>query len=426
MTDVSLTPLAALPSPTTAIWQLGPLPIRAYALCIVLGIVAACAVTEFRLRQRGVAPWAVLDIAVWAVPAGIIGARIYHVISSPGNYFGSDGDPIEALYIWQGGLGIWGAVAGGAVGAWLAARQLGIPFAVVADALAPGLPLAQAIGRFGNWFNNELYGGQTSLPWGLEIYRMDPDNPGHALRDENGNPILEPGLYHPTFLYEALWNVGVAAMVFLVDRKLKLGRGRAFALYVMGYTVGRFWIELMRTDEANLIGGVRLNVWTSALVFVGALIYFLRVRGPQEYVVPLDAAGPAGAGGPGIAAGPAGTDGSAATGEAVGTDRPAGTDRPVPDSAPESAGGVSQVKLSERPVARPDGQPAGYRVVTEEQYRTYQRTAEVPPLPSDQATEPASDPEPASGPEPASDPNDAADREPDAAGPDGEPPTGAR
>jgi prolipoprotein diacylglyceryl transferase len=364
VTLASLPPLAALPSPTTAIWELGPLPIRAYALCIVLGIVAACAVTEARLRQRGVAPWAVLDIAVWAVPAGIIGARIYHVITSPGAYFGADGNPIEALYIWQGGLGIWGAVAGGAVGAWLAARQLGIPLTVVADALAPGLPLAQAIGRFGNWFNNELYGGPTTLPWGLEIHRMDSSNPGHALRDENGNPILEPGLYHPTFLYEVLWNVGVAALVYLVDRRFKLGKGRAFALYVMGYTVGRFWIELMRTDPANLIGGVRLNVWTAALVFAGALIYFLRVKGPQEYLIPLDADG---------------------TGLGRPVDAGSGADRPVADrtgtDAPEStepAGGVSQVRLSERPAPRTDGQPAGYRVVTEEQFHAFHRTGQVP------------------------------------------------
>jgi prolipoprotein diacylglyceryl transferase len=229
VTIASLTPQAALPSPSTAVWQLGPVPIRAYALCIIAGIVVACLVTEYRLRRRGVAPGAVLDIAVWAVPAGIIGARIYHVITSPEKYFGTGGDPLKAFAIWEGGLGIWGAVAGGAVGAYIAARQLGIPFAVVADALAPGLPLAQAIGRFGNWFNNELFGGRTTLPWGLEIHRMDPDNPGQALRDDAGNPILEPGLYHPTFLYEALWNVGVALLVFAVDRRFKLGRGRAFA-----------------------------------------------------------------------------------------------------------------------------------------------------------------------------------------------------
>ncbi|MEV4467190.1 prolipoprotein diacylglyceryl transferase [Micromonospora echinofusca] len=339
MTYASLAPQAALPSPSTAVWQLGPVPIRAYALCIILGIVVACWVTERRLRQRGVAPGAVLDIAVWAVPAGIIGARIYHVITSPEKYFGTGGDPMKAFAIWEGGLGIWGAVAGGAVGAWLAARQLGIPFAVVADALAPGLPLAQAIGRLGNWFNNELYGGRTSLPWGLEIHRMDPDNPGHALRDDAGEPILEPGLYHPTFAYELLWNLGVAALVLVLDRKLRLGRGRAFALYVMGYTAGRFWIELMRTDEANTILGVRLNVWTAGLVFLGALAYFVRVRGPREYLIPVGAAP---------------------------------TPEPVADSD------VSQVDLSAREAGARPAAPEGYRVVSEEQYRHWRETGEEP------------------------------------------------
>lgn len=287
------------------------------------------------------------------MPFGIVGARIYHVITSPQAYFGADGDPIRALYIWEGGLGIWGAVAGGAVGAWLAARQLGIPLTVVADALAPGLPLAQAVGRFGNWFNNELFGGRTTLPWGLEIHRMDSGNPGHALLDENGNPILEPGLYQPTFAYEALWNVGVALVVYLVDRKLKLGRGRAFAVYVMGYTVGRFWIEMLRTDQANEILGVRLNVWTAVVVFLGALIYFLRVRGPQEFLVPVYAD-------------------STTT---VVTDDEAGD----ADGATGSTSDISQVDLSRRTVDRDANTlPEAYRVVTEEQYRTYQRTGELP------------------------------------------------
>lgn len=283
--------IAAIPSPSTAVWHLGPFPIRAYALCIVLGIVVACVVAEARLRRRGAPRLAVLDVAVWAVPFGIVGARIYHVITSPQAYFGENGEPLEALKIWEGGLGIWGAVAGGAVGAWLGCRQIGVPLSVFADALAPGLALAQAVGRFGNWFNNELFGGPTTLPWGLEIHQMDPSNPGQALRNPDGSPVMEPGLYHPTFAYEALWNVGVALAVLALDRRFKFGRGRAFALYVMGYTAGRFWIELMRTDPANEILGARVNVWVSVLVFLGALIYFLRVRGPQEFLVPAEAVG---------------------------------------------------------------------------------------------------------------------------------------
>ncbi len=348
MSLASPLPLAALPSPSTAVWHLGPFPLRAYALCIIAGIVVACWVTERRLRQRGVAPGAVLDIALWAVPAGIIGARIYHVITSPAPYFGTGGDPLKVFYIHEGGLGVWGAVAGGAVGAWIAARQLGIPLGVVADALAPGLPLAQAIGRLGNWFNNELYGGLTTLPWGLEIHRMEG---GQALRDETGQPILEEGLYHPTFAYEALWNVGVAALVFFLDRRLKLGRGRAFALYVMGYTVGRFWIEMMRTDEANTILGVRLNVWTAALVFLGALIYFVRVRGPREYLIPI--------GVPAAAVSPAASD-------------------------------VSQVDLSAKRAGAEPAVPEGYRVVSEEQFRHWRETGESPSDPA-VAVDPAGD-----------------------------------
>jgi prolipoprotein diacylglyceryl transferase len=279
-----LTPLAEIPSPTQSVWYLGPVPIRAYALCIVLGIVAACAVTEIRMRRRGAPPWAVLDIAVWAVPFGIVGARIYHVITSPDAYFGAGGHPLQAFVIWHGGLGIWGGVAGGALGAWIAARKMGIPLAFVADAVAPGLPLAQGIGRWGNWFNNELFGRQTSLPWGLKIYTWDPDK-GAATTDLAGHPIAQPGLYQPTFLYESLWDVGVAILVWQLDRRYRFGRGRAFALYVMAYTVGRFWVEAMRDDTAHHFLGMRVNNWMSIVVFLGALVYFLRVRGPQERLV---------------------------------------------------------------------------------------------------------------------------------------------
>jgi prolipoprotein diacylglyceryl transferase len=253
----------------------------------VLGIVAACAVTEIRMRRRGAPEWAVLDIAVWAVPFGIVGARIYHVITSPDAYFGANGDPLAAFQIWRGGLGIWGGVAGGALGAWIAGRRMGIPLGFVADALAPGLPLAQAIGRWGNWFNNELFGRQTSLPWGLKIYSWDGEK-GAAQTDLAGHPIAQPGLYHPTFLYESLWDIGVAILVWQLDRRHRFGRGRAFALYVMAYTVGRFWVEAMRDDEAHHILGMRVNNWMSIIVFAGALIYFLRVRGPQQRLVFTD------------------------------------------------------------------------------------------------------------------------------------------
>ncbi len=274
--------LAAIPSPTQSVWYLGNIPIRAYALCIVLGIVAACAVTEIRMRRRGAVPLTVLDIAVWAVPFGIVGARIYHVITSPGDYFGSGGDPIRAFYIWEGGLGIWGAIALGGVGAWIACRRRGIPLPALADAAAPGIVTAQAIGRLGNWFNQELYGGPTMLPWGLEIYqRVDPDT---GLVDPLGGiaqgPVLE--IVHPTFLYELLWNLAVALLVVWADRRFRLGHGRAFALYVAGYCAGRLWIELIRIDPATMVFGVRINVITSVVVFLGAVIYLWLARRGRE------------------------------------------------------------------------------------------------------------------------------------------------
>ncbi|MEU4236532.1 prolipoprotein diacylglyceryl transferase [Actinoplanes sp. NPDC026619] len=330
---------AAIPSPTTSVWHLLGLPIRAYALCIVLGIVVAVLLMEQRLRHRGVAPWASLDMAVWAVPFGIIGARVYHLITSPGDYFGAGGDPIRALYIWEGGLGIWGAVAGGALGAWIAARQLGLPFAIFADTLAPALPVAQAIGRFGNWFNNELYGKATTLPWGLRVHDMDTSNPGHATVID-GEAVTKAGLYHPTFLYEAIWDLGAAGLVWALDRKYKFGRGRAFALYVMAYTAGRFWIEMLRIDEATKVFGVRLNVFTAVVVFVCALVYFLVVRGPRAYVVPDDA----------------------------------------PETAlpAESGSDVSSVDVTEAGT-EPQRAPKSYQVVSESRFEAYRSTGVLPP-----------------------------------------------
>jgi prolipoprotein diacylglyceryl transferase len=281
--DATVT-LAAIPSPTQGVWHLGPFPIRAYALCIVLGIVAACVITEVRMRRRGAPPYLVLDIALWAVLFGIVGARLYHVLTSLDSYFGEGADPIEALKIWRGGLGIWGAISGGALGAWIACRRIGIPLRFVADAFAPGLPVAQAIGRVGNWFNNELYGKETDLPWGLKIYNWDAST-GQAVKQAGTDEPILRGIYHPAFLYELLWCLAAALAIWLLDRKYKFGRGRAFALYVMMYCVGRFWIETLRIDESHVIGGMRLNNWTSIIVFLGALLYFLRVKGPREMLV---------------------------------------------------------------------------------------------------------------------------------------------
>jgi prolipoprotein diacylglyceryl transferase len=273
--------LATIPSPTQGVWNLGPLPVRAYALCIVVGIIAAIQLTERRWLARGGAPGDVLDIAVWAVPFGIVGGRIYHVISSPQAYFGAHGHPLRAFAIWEGGLGIWGAIALGGVGAWIACRRRGIPLPAFADALAPGLLVAQAIGRLGNWFNNELYGGPTHLPWALKIYAWDG---GKAVVGADGHPVVL-GTFHPTFLYELLWNLAAAAVVIWADRRFRLGHGRAFALYVATYCLGRLWVELLRTDPANHFFGVRLNVFTAVIVGLAGVAYFVHQRGrPREVI----------------------------------------------------------------------------------------------------------------------------------------------
>lgn len=272
--------LAEIPSPTQGVWHLGPLPLRAYALCILAGILVAVWLTQRRLAARGGDPERVVDVAMWAVPFGIVGGRLYHVISSPQAYFGEGGHPLDAVKIWNGGLGIWGAVALGALGAWIGCRRSGVPYLDFADALAPGLLVAQAIGRWGNWFNNELYGGPTDLPWALRIHEWDAAA-GEAVRDVSGQAVVL-GHYHPTFLYESLWCLGVAALLVWANRRLDLRRGQVFALYVVGYTLGRVWIEMMRVDEANHVLGLRLNVWTSLLVLAFGLAWFvLARRGPH-------------------------------------------------------------------------------------------------------------------------------------------------
>lgn len=252
--------LASLPSPIQGVWHLGPIPIRAYALCIIAGIVVAIWLTQRRWRARGGDPDDVLDVTLWAVPFGIVGGRLYHVITDPELYFLPGKDPLKALYIWDGGLGIWGAVALGAVGAWIGCRRRGINLLDFGDALAPGLVLAQAVGRWGNYFNQELYGRPTTLPWALQI------DPAHRPVD---TPTI--GLYHPTFLYESLWNIAIAVLLLWVDRRYTVARGKLFALYVAAYTLGRGAIEALRVDHANHFLGLRLNDWTSLVVFLAAV-----------------------------------------------------------------------------------------------------------------------------------------------------------
>jgi prolipoprotein diacylglyceryl transferase len=257
--------VTSIPSPDQSVWQLGPLPLLAYALCILVGIFVAMWVGDRRWVARGGNKGLVYDVAVWAVPFGIIGGRLYHVLTDWPTYFGTGGSGLRgAIAIWEGGLGIWGAIALGTVGAWIGCRRQGVPLPPFTDALAVGVPLAQAIGRVGNWFNQELFGKPTDLPWGLEI---DP-----AFRPSG---YEQYATFHPTFLYEALWLVGVAGLVAWADRRWTLGHGRAFALYIATYCVGRLGMEMLRIDPATQVGGIRINVFTSVVVGLGAVVYFV-------------------------------------------------------------------------------------------------------------------------------------------------------
>ncbi|WP_240487364.1 prolipoprotein diacylglyceryl transferase [Actinomadura flavalba] len=242
---------------------------------IIVGIIVGVWLGERRWAAKGGQPGFVVDVAVWAVPFGLLGGRLYHVITDWQRYFGADGDPVRALKIWEGGLGIWGAVIMGGVGAWIACRRRGVSIMAFGDAVAPGIALGQAIGRWGNYWNQELYGRPLNAPWALEI------DVEHRPRLADG--ALDPqyadvATYHPTFLYESLWCVGVAVLVIWADRRWKLTHGRAFALYVAGYTAGRFWIEWLRIDDAHHVLGLRLNDWTALIIFLGAVAYLYWAR----------------------------------------------------------------------------------------------------------------------------------------------------
>jgi prolipoprotein diacylglyceryl transferase len=270
--------ILSIPSPANGVWHLGPLPVRGYAIAIILGIVAAIWIGERRWAARGGRAGEVQDLAVWAVPFGLVGGRLYHVATDHDLYFGPGGDPWQIVYVWRGGLGVWGSIFLGAVGAMICARRKGIRIAPMVDALAPGLLVAQAVGRWGNWFNQELYGRPTDLPWGLEI---------DAQHYPAGQTYPPGTTFHPTFLYECLWDLGVFGILIALDRRFRFGHGRMLALYVMGYTLGRGWIEMLRIDtvELNDVHGLRFNVWTSIVLFVVAAIYFLvslRRRPGQE------------------------------------------------------------------------------------------------------------------------------------------------
>ncbi|MGD1257578.1 prolipoprotein diacylglyceryl transferase [Mycobacterium seoulense] len=265
------------PSPPQGVWHLGPLPIRAYALFIITGIVAALLIGDRRWEARGGQRGVIYDIALWVVPFGLVGGRLYHLATDWRTYWGPGGAGLgAAVRIWDGGLGIWGAVALGGVGAWIACRRHGIPLPAFGDAIAPGIILAQAIGRLGNYFNQELYGRETTLPWGLEIfYRRDPSGyiDPHSLDGVSTGQVAL--VVQPTFLYELIWNVLVFAFLIYADRRFRLGHGRLFALYVAAYCIGRFGVELLRDDTATHIAGIRINSFTSTFVFIGAVVYLM-------------------------------------------------------------------------------------------------------------------------------------------------------
>ncbi|MEE4596935.1 prolipoprotein diacylglyceryl transferase [Streptomyces sp. DSM 41524] len=317
--------LAYIPSPSSGVIYLGPVPLRGYAFCIIIGVFVAVWYGGRRWVARGGRVGTVADIAVWAVPFGLVGGRLYHVITDYELYFTDGRDWVDAFKIWQGGLGIWGAIALGALGAWIGCRRRGIPLPAYADAIAPGIAFAQAIGRWGNWFNQELYGKATTLPWALKI-------------DGGADAGRVAGTYHPTFLYESLWCVGVAVLVIWADRRFKLGHGRAFALYVAAYTVGRFWIEYLRVDDAHHVLGLRLNNWTSVVVFLAAVAYLVvsakRAPGREEVVEPAaveDGAAPA-----------TGTSGDAPAGSAAKNDGAVKSDGAAESDGAVKSGGADE------------------------------------------------------------------------------------
>ena len=267
MMNAALQVVASIPSPGVSYFDIGPLRIHFYALCIILGIIVAVFLTNARLTKRGAEPWVVIDICLLAIPIAIIGARIFHVLTHPGFYFGEGSDFWAIFRIWEGGIAIYGALIGGAVGAWLGCRWTGIRFWTFADALAPGMLIAQALGRFGNWFNQELFGLPTTLPWGLEI---SPDNPAWPVGLPAGT------LFHPTFAYEVVWNLLGAAVLLWVSKKfITLQWGRVFALYLIWYSAGRVVWESIRVDPTEIFLGLRVNVWWSIFAIVLGLVIFL-------------------------------------------------------------------------------------------------------------------------------------------------------
>jgi prolipoprotein diacylglyceryl transferase len=294
---------ASIPSPSVNVVEIGPLSLHIYGLCIALGVVAAVTISSRRWQARGGDPDDISTIAIWAVPAGVIGARLYHVATDWKTY---QDDWVGALKITQGGLGIPGGIAAGVLVGWWVVRRHGWPVRDLLDVVAPAIPVAQAIGRLGNWFNQEVFGGPTDLPWGLEI-DLEHRPPG----------LEQYETFHPTFLYEGLWNLALAGLIVWIDRRKVLRRGELFLVYVFGYAVGRLWVESLRSDPASLILGVRVNTWMSIIVALGAVFAFWwGRRRPAEPADPAGAAVGATGAAPAARAGDGdGEDGDRAGGE---------------------------------------------------------------------------------------------------------------
>jgi len=251
--------LGALPSPSTNSLSIGPLELRAYGLMIALGALTAVAWSRRRQAARGGDPEDMSTIALWAVPAGLVGSRLYHVATDWRSFQGRWED-VPAL--WQGGLGIPGGLMAGVAVGVLVARRRGLSMAGAMDVMVPTIPVAQAIGRWGNWFNQEVFGRPTDLPWALEI-------------DAAHRPLGYSGAatFHPTFLYEGLWNVALAVFLVRIERRGVLRPGYLVGLWVFGYGLGRLWVEALRVDQASLIVGVRVNTWMAlAAIVVGAVV----------------------------------------------------------------------------------------------------------------------------------------------------------
>ena len=265
--------LAAIPSPSRNIIEIGPLDIRIYGIMIALGVIVAVLFIGWRMQQRGINSEIAVSLAWVVVPAGLIGARIYHVITD-WKKFSEDVGWGDAVKIWEGGLGIPGAIIGGVLAGAVVCRMRGWSLAEMLDIAAPALLAAQAIGRLGNWFNQELFGRPTDLPWGLEIDREIRQ----TLDIRLGTNYVSEETFHPTFLYEALWMLALMGLLLWLDKLRKLPVGHLFALYVLGYASGRIWIEFLRVDPASELAGVRVNVWVMSALWLGAAAYMYIYR----------------------------------------------------------------------------------------------------------------------------------------------------